>query len=711
MVKRYTKTIPLENATQAVVNALDSHLGVLLSSGFEYPGRYTRWDLGFVNPPLKLICRQRFFSLTALNDRGKHLLGWMSEGLLNLDCIESGVASETEISGGIRQTSTRFSEEDRSKQPSIFSLIRWIGAFFFHEEDPYLGLFGAFGYDLAFQFESITFSLPRQAESRDLVLYFPDEITIVDHNMAHAEIRSYDFGFNGQTTEGLFRSGSVKPYRGADHVEKSRDRAKGDYAELVREAHQWFRRGDLFEVVPGQSFYEPCLYLPSEVFRYLKAVNPAPYATLMNLDEEEYLIGASPEMYVRSDGRRIETCPISGTIARGVDPIEDAQQVLRLLNSEKEASELTMCTDVDRNDKSRICVADSVRVIGRRQIEMYSKLIHTVDHVEGILRPGFDVFDAFLSHTWAVTVTGAPKLWAMRFIESHEVSCRHWYGGAIGWIGFDGNINTGLTLRTMRVHKGIAEIRAGGTLLADSDPDAEEAETELKAKVLLEAVRHPFVPNQDDKLSVSRCGVGKKILLIDHEDSFVHTLANYFRQTGASVTTLRTGFSRPELAAILTETPFSLIVLSPGPGSPSDFALSDTIDVIMHAKIPIFGICLGLQGLVEYFGGSLNILPYPVHGKASEIAVFGGKIFDGLPAKLEVGRYHSLYANREDFPVDLTITAQTVTDQIVMAIEHQSAPVAAVQFHPESILSLKENSGLTIVQNVVKFLAKSDREG
>ena len=103
----------------------------------------------------------------------------------------------------------------------------------------------------------------------------------------------------------------------------------------------------------------------------------------MNLGESEYLVGASPEMYVRVTGDRVETCPISGTIARGVDAVSDAEQILALLNSEKDEAELTMCTDVDRNDKSRICIPESVRVIGRRQVEMYSRLIHTVDHVEG----------------------------------------------------------------------------------------------------------------------------------------------------------------------------------------------------------------------------------------------------------------------------------------------------------------------------------------
>ena len=178
---------------------------------------------------------------------------------------------------------------------------------------------------------------------------------------------------------------------------------------------------------------------------------------------------------MRVNGDRVETCPISGTIARGADPLEDAANIARLLGSAKEESELTMCTDVDRNDKSRVCVPGSVQVIGRRQIEMYSRLIHTVDHIEGRLRPGFDALDAFLTHMWAVTVTGAPKAWAMQFIEDNEDSSRRWYGGAVGKIGFDGSMNTGLTLRTARISGGIAAVRVGATLLYDSDPDSEEA--------------------------------------------------------------------------------------------------------------------------------------------------------------------------------------------------------------------------------------------
>ena len=359
-------------------------------------------------------------------------------------------------------------------------------------EDNRLGLYGAFGYDLAFQFEPLPLRLPRPAEQRDLVLYLPDDILVVDHQRNRAERYRYDIEVPEHgSTAGLPRATECRPYEPDERGVRTADHQPGEYAALVEKAKDYFARGDLFEVVPGQMFVESSPARPSELFRRLKERNPSPYGFLINLGEGEYLVGASPEMYVRVDEDRVETCPISGTIARGGDPISDAAQILALLNSEKDESELTMCTDVDRNDKSRICRPGSVQVIGRRQIEMYSRLIHTVDHVEGRLRDGFDCLDAFLTHTWAVTVTGAPKLAAMEFIEAHERSPRAWYGGAIGMVCFDGSMNTGLTLRTIRVKDGMAQVRVGATLLYDSEPAAEEAETELKASAFLDVVRNP----------------------------------------------------------------------------------------------------------------------------------------------------------------------------------------------------------------------------
>ena len=129
-----------------------------------------------------------------------------------------------------------------------------------------------------------------------------------------------------------------------------------------------------------------------------------------------------------------------------------------------------MCSDVDRNDKSRVCVPGSVRVIGRRLIESYAGVFHTVDHVEGTLAEGFDSLDAFLTHMWAVTIIGAPKKWAAQAIEDLEKDARGWYGGAVGMISLDGDINTGITIRTIHLRDGVASYGAGATLLYDSIP-------------------------------------------------------------------------------------------------------------------------------------------------------------------------------------------------------------------------------------------------
>ena len=698
-VQRSVEPLPVANAIEPVIAALDARRGALFASSYEYPGRYTRWDMGFVDPPLAVVARGRRVRLEALNPRGEVLLPVMARVLEGTAAIERVASGDGAVTATVRPPASRFVEEERSRQPSVFSVLRALIDLFRHSEEPHLGLYGAFGYDLAFQFEPIRPRLPRPSDQRDLVLYLPDELIIVDHRREIAQRRRYDFAVDGRTTAGLPREGATRPFVGADGVPRTGDHEPGDYAGIVRIAREAFKRGDLFEVVPGQTFFEPCPSPPSELFLRLRERNPSPYGFLMNLGEAEYLVGASPEMYVRVDGDRVETCPISGTIARGRDPIGDAAQILALLTSAKDESELTMCTDVDRNDKSRICVPGSVRVIGRRQIEMYARLIHTVDHVEGRLRPEFDALDAFLAHAWAVTVTGAPKTWAMQFIEDHERSPRAWYGGAVGLLGLDGNLNTGLTLRTIRVKDGAAEVRVGATLLYDSEPDAEEEETRLKASAFLDALRRPRGVEAGARLDPPRSGAGRRVLLVDHQDSFVHTLANYLRQTGAEVTTLRAGF--PE--AVLDDLRPELVVLSPGPGTPQDFDVSGTLRALLARGIPTFGVCLGLQGMVEHLGGELGVLDYPMHGKASRIRVRGGRLFAGLPGEFTAGRYHSLFAIREKLPAGLEVTAES-DDGVVMAVEHAHLPLAAVQFHPESIMSLEGDVGLRLLRNVVTGL-------
>lgn len=685
---------------ESLLERIDSQRGALFASTFEFPGRYTCWDMGFYNPPLAIICKQNIIRIDALNQRGEVLLTFIYPLLSTHEQLEELEHTTLACQFQIKPTQQIFSEEERSHQPSVFTVIRLILAFFKSDDESCLGLYGAFGFDLIYQFEELERHKERDKEQRDMVLYLPDEIFIVNHRKEEAFVRRYDFQFQGKSTQSLARDGVYSPYLATNKPDKDGDHALGEYVSVVNHAKERFACGDLFEVVPSQTFYTHFTELPSVLFNRMRRLNPSPYGFFINLGDGEYLVGASPEMYVRVQGKRVETCPISGTIKRGADAIEDAHNIQTLLDSGKEESELTMCTDVDRNDKSRVCEAGSVNVIGRRQIEMYSRLIHTVDHVEGTLREGFDAVDAFLTHMWVVTVTGAPKIWAMNFIEQHEKSSRKWYAGAVGWFGFDGNLNTGLVLRTVRIEEGIAEVRVGATLLYDSIPEAEEEETRLKASAFLDMLKHPEQKQIKSNDTLPLTGTGKKVLLVDHQDSFVHTLANYLRQTGAEVITIR--FDKA--LTYIQENQYDLLVLSPGPGRPGDFNVSSTIKEAITRGIPLFGVCLGLQGIVEYFGGTLDILAYPMHGKPSLMKVLHHDgLFAGLGKTFKAGRYHSLYARLNAVPDELKVTAMS-EDGVVMAVSHRQLPIHAVQFHPETILSLTNQAGLKIITNLMKMV-------
>ena len=699
-----------------LTSQVDMRRGGAFSSGMEYPGRYSRWHTGYTDPCVEFVAIGRLLTAAALNERGEVLLPAIAGALKSAGQQVEGPDGAS-ITVEVPEPSGPVPEEERSRRPTVFSALRELIALF-AGPDEHLGLFGAFGYDLAFQFEPIRLRHDRERDvQRDMILHLPDEIYVIDRKRETALRYAYEFSVGERSTLGLPRITATlgDPAR-AGHVQGvppddlPPDPPEGQYAGVVQRARERFAAGDLFEVVPSHEFHARC-GSPAAFYERLRQRNPAPYEFFLNLGEGEYLVGASPEMYVRVTGDRVETCPIAGTVPRGTSPLGDAENIRALLSSAKEESELTMCTDVDRNDKSRICVPGSVRVIGRRQIELYSRVIHTVDHVEGRLRPGFDALDAFLTHMWAVTVTGAPKTWAMQFIEDNEASKRRWYGGAVGSLGFDGSMNTGLTLRTAHIRNGIASVRSGATLLFDSVPADEERETRLKARALLEVLAeagaaapagdqaHPAAVNAEP--AAGRGGDGLRVLLVDHQDSFVHTLGSYFAEQGARVLTLRAGFEPGWLARYDPD----LVVLSPGPGRPSDFGCDSLLAELDARHIAAFGVCLGLQAMIEHAGGRLDLLATPAHGKPGLVRVTGGDLFAGLPAQFTAGRYHSLHATPDQVRGGFSVTA--VTDdagrQVVMAIEDRQARRWGVQFHPESILSASGEAGRRVVANVLRL--------
>jgi anthranilate synthase len=698
LVERTSSKAAYRRGLKFLLRDLDRHRGVYLSSGYEYPGRYSRWDIGSTRPPLEMVARDRIVEFRPLNPRGDALVKMFEVFLREHPHWTSLRMDGPTLRGELKPLPAFFPEEERSKQPSVFSILRAISEEFRHPEDSRLSLIGVFGYDLVFQFEPIVKKLPR-GDQKDLHLFFCDDIYFADRKREQIDRYRYEFSLGDTTTRGFPRTAaSVKqpPKRAPGPI--TSDHTPEEYIANVETVREGMRQGDFYEVILRQTFQTPYSGKASDLFQKMQHTNPSPYEFLLQLGDEQ-LIGASPEMFLRSEGPRIETCPISGTARRTGDPLRDAEAIRQLLNSAKEESELTMCTDVDRNDKSRVCEPGSVKVVGRRLIESYAGLFHTVDHVEGLLKPGFDSLDAFLSHMWAVTLIGAPKKAAAVAIESLEKSARGWYGGAVGALTLNGDINTGILIRTTYLRDGIASYPAGATLLYDSDPAAEERETRLKATGFFRILGEPAEPADTPVEDLP--GTGLKLLLVDHDDCFIHTLANYARQTGAEVVTYRSGFAE----AFLDEIAPDLVLISPGPGRPRDFGVPDLVLAAVRRGLPIFGVCLGLQGIVEAFGGELGVLGYPVHGKPSRIRHRNTGVFEGLPGEFFVGRYHSLYALPDRLPSALEVTAES-EDGVIMGVRHRHLPVEAVQFHPESILSSTGDVGLELMRNALRNLPR-----
>jgi anthranilate synthase len=265
-------------------------------------------------------------------------------------------------------------------------------------------------------------------------------------------------------------------------------------------------------------------------------------------------------------------------------------------------------------------------------------------------------------------------------------------------LSLNGDINTGILIRTTYLRDGYATYPAGATLLYDSDPASEEQETRLKATGFFRLLG---APEAAGPATADLEPLKMKLLLVDNDDCFIHTLANYARQAGAEVVTYRAGVP----FEVLDEVHPDMILISPGPGRPHDFGVPRLVLHAANAGIPVFGVCLGLQGIVEAFGGELAVLPYPMHGKPSRVHNTGLGVFEGLPAEIEVGRYHSLYAIADRMPACLEITAQS-DDGIIMGVRHRQLPIEAVQFHPESILTAASDTGLKLMRNAMK-LAKA----
>jgi len=259
------------------------------------------------------------------------------------------------------------------------------------------------------------------------------------------------------------------------------------FFENVRKSKEYITAGDIIQVVGSQRFSTPLTASPVDVYRATRSINPSPYMFLLELNGFS-LVGASPEIHVRCEDRRVEIRPIAGTRRRGGSEQEDKALETELLADPKERAEHVMLVDLARNDLGRVCDFGTVRVNDLMIIERYSHVMHIVSQVEGHLSPDRTPYDLMRATFPAGTLSGAPKIRAMQIISELEQTARGPYGGCVGYFSFNGNLDCCITIRTALLKDGKAYVQAGGGWVNDSTPEAEYQETVNKAKAMIKAV-------------------------------------------------------------------------------------------------------------------------------------------------------------------------------------------------------------------------------
>ncbi len=267
---------------------------------------------------------------------------------------------------------------------------------------------------------------------------------------------------------------------------------QGRFEDMVRDAKEHIAAGDIFQVVLSQRFTRQTNVEPFDVYRAVRRLNPSPYMFFFDFgivdDEPLFIVGSSPEMFVRLEGRTASLRPIAGTRPRGADSDADAALAQELLADPKERAEHVMLVDLGRNDLGRVCEYGTVKVSDFFTVEKYSHVMHIVSHVEGKLRPDLTAFDLVRASFPAGTVSGAPKVRALEIISDLEPDARGAYAGMVGYFGFDGNMDTCLAIRTMVGRGNTFTVQAGAGIVADSNPTTEFQETVNKASAMLKAI-------------------------------------------------------------------------------------------------------------------------------------------------------------------------------------------------------------------------------
>jgi anthranilate synthase component 1 len=361
------------------------------------------------------------------------------------------------------------------------------------------GLVGYFGYDTVRYIEKRLARGNKRDElgTPDILLLVSEEIAIVDNLSGKLSLVVYaEPGKPGAYAAARARLAVLleklrAPVKLPESAPTKSEPAVSGFGEAayyraVDRAKKYIFEGDIMQVVPSQRMSKPFHASPLSLYRALRALNPSPYMFCFNFGDF-HVVGASPEILARLEGDVVTVRPIAGTRRRGATPEEDAALATELLADEKERAEHLMLVDLGRNDAGRVAQTGSVKVTEQMIIERYSHVMHIVSSVEAKLKPGLNAIDVLRATFPAGTVSGAPKVRAMEIIDELEPVKRSIYAGAVGYLGFHGNMDVAIALRTAVIKDGRLHVQAGGGVVADSQPEAEWQETQNKARALLRA--------------------------------------------------------------------------------------------------------------------------------------------------------------------------------------------------------------------------------
>ena len=366
------------------------------------------------------------------------------------------------------------------------------------------GAVGYFGYDLVRQFERLPAPPRDDVGLADAVLMFFSKLLVFDHVKHQILIVVNIFLEQGQRDlEGRYRAAEKeieqvekRLARGTRSVKKTPSRKppqvgskfhRADFERAVERAKQYIAAGDIFQVVLSLRLEANVSAAPFSIYRALRMVNPSPYMFFLKLGGDTVL-GSSPEMLVKVQGRSVEYRPIAGTRPRGASEEEDQGLEQEMTQDEKERAEHIMLVDLGRNDLGRVCEFGSVQVSDLMFVERYSHVMHLVSSIHGTVRADLDMYDVLASCFPAGTVSGAPKVRAMEIIRELELTHRGIYAGSVLYLDFSGNLNSCIAIRTMVVRRGVAYIQVGAGIVADSSPAREYEECMSKGRALLSAI-------------------------------------------------------------------------------------------------------------------------------------------------------------------------------------------------------------------------------